>query len=572
MDALFRQLADDCCTPSSTTQDVAVGLADRLEGLHLSPAAAQVVTRARHHADSPEPAATAAGCSHAAAHLPTAAQQQQQYRLFTFDLETTGLSQEYDAIIEMAAVDVVSGSSWSSLVRPAPYKKSAQRAFDAHGITDAELRQPGVPQLPSAWAGLLAFMARYTPPGAQPVLAAHNGFAFDFKMLAACLLRAQQQQQQQQQQGTSTAGSTVVEHFLGAAPAVCHRALADAQQLALMLPLLLRWAASQAGSGLDEALLPRKLASFGDAAAAKARGAQAAKATSAAAAATAAAAAAAAAEEGNEGPVGSYEAAAAAAAAAAGLAPDVLSGHVITLRGRSVPVLTSAAFVQLAQASGSSSSSSSSSSSAASLRLGAAVAGKADSFFQDVLLGPQGLPVVLLLEGLQVSKELRLRNSSIDEKAASTSAAAAAATLLLKGASRAQQQHVRQLAAAVDSLTALLHRGQTQQQQQQQEQQQQQQQQRLFTCLSGASLQVRLPCSKPGPVILQQQHGGSSSSSSSMPAVLPVPSPQSQAAEAALQQLLPAGCAVSVLLCPCSVWANSKCVGVTLNCLQVLKL
>lgn len=86
----------------------------------------------RHHADSPEPAATAAGCSHAA-HLPTAAQQQQQCRLFTFDLETTGLSQEYDAIIEMAAVDVVSGSSWSSLVRPAPYKKSAQRAFDAHG-------------------------------------------------------------------------------------------------------------------------------------------------------------------------------------------------------------------------------------------------------------------------------------------------------------------------------------------------------------------------------------------------------------------------------------------------------
>jgi hypothetical protein len=32
------------------------------------------------------------------------------------------------------------------------------------------------------------------------VLVAHNGFTFDFKMLAACLLRAQQQQQQQQQQ------------------------------------------------------------------------------------------------------------------------------------------------------------------------------------------------------------------------------------------------------------------------------------------------------------------------------------------------------------------------------------
>jgi hypothetical protein len=43
------------------------------------------------------------------------------------------------------------------------------------------------------------------------------------------------------------------------------------------------------------------------------------------------------------------------------------------------------------------------------LRLGLPVQGKADaaSWFQDVLLGPQGLPVVLLLEGLQVAKELK---------------------------------------------------------------------------------------------------------------------------------------------------------------------
>jgi hypothetical protein len=60
------------------------------------------------------------------------------------------------------------------------------------------LLQPGVPQLPAAWASLTAFIAQHTPPGAQPVLAAHNGFTFDFKMLAACLLRARMQQQQQQ--------------------------------------------------------------------------------------------------------------------------------------------------------------------------------------------------------------------------------------------------------------------------------------------------------------------------------------------------------------------------------------
>jgi hypothetical protein len=61
------------------------------------------------------------------------------------------------------------------------------------GITEAMLRQPGVPQLPAAWAALLNFLAQHTPHGAQAVLAAHNGFTFDFKMLAACLLRAQQQ-------------------------------------------------------------------------------------------------------------------------------------------------------------------------------------------------------------------------------------------------------------------------------------------------------------------------------------------------------------------------------------------
>jgi hypothetical protein len=61
-------------------------------------------------------------------------------------------------------------------------------------------------------------------------------------------------------------------------------------------------------------------------------------------------------------------------------------------------VLTAAAFIHLAQAS---------SSSSGVLRLGPAVQGKADatSWFQDVLLGPQGLPVVVLLEGLQVAKE-----------------------------------------------------------------------------------------------------------------------------------------------------------------------
>jgi hypothetical protein len=160
---------------------------------------------------------------------------------------------------------------------------------------------------------------------------------------------------------------------------------------------------------------------------------------------------------------------------------------------------------------------------------------------------------------LSAASFCRLRSSNADDKAAA--AAAAAATLLLKGVDREQQQHLRQVAAAIDSLTSLVSRPAPQQQQQQQL--------RLFTCLSGAHLQVRLPCSKPGPVIVQHC---SSSSSVKSPGLVAVPDLQSPGAEAALQQVLPVGCAVSVLLCPCSVWANSKCVGVTLNCLQVLKL
>ncbi|KAF6260341.1 hypothetical protein COO60DRAFT_899570 [Scenedesmus sp. NREL 46B-D3] len=187
------QQADACSNNSFSMDDGAGVLAVRLDQLHLTSAAAQVVTRSRCHTDGE--AAAAFSCSKDTTHTPTAGQQ--QYRLFTFDLEPTGLSQEYDAIIEMAAADVASGSSWTSLVRPALYRKSALRSLDAHGITEAVLLQPGVPHLPAAWAALLWFVADHTPPGAQPVLAAHNGSTFDFRMLSACLLRAQQQQQQQ---------------------------------------------------------------------------------------------------------------------------------------------------------------------------------------------------------------------------------------------------------------------------------------------------------------------------------------------------------------------------------------
>lgn len=73
------------------------------------------------------------------------------------------------------------------------------------GITDDMLRGPGLPTLAPAWQAVLDFVRTHTPAGSRPVLVAHNGFAFDFKMLCSCLMRVQQQQQQQQHSGCAGA-------------------------------------------------------------------------------------------------------------------------------------------------------------------------------------------------------------------------------------------------------------------------------------------------------------------------------------------------------------------------------
>lgn len=61
---------------------------------------------------------------------------------------------------------------------------------------------------------------------------------------------------------TAVCTATIREHFLGAPPAVVHRALADSQELAALLPHLLQWAAVNSDQGLDEKLLPRSFARF----------------------------------------------------------------------------------------------------------------------------------------------------------------------------------------------------------------------------------------------------------------------------------------------------------------------
>eukprot|EP00879_Flechtneria_rotunda_P028862 GHRR01031094.1.p1 GENE.GHRR01031094.1~~GHRR01031094.1.p1 ORF type:complete len:140 (+),score=67.80 GHRR01031094.1:430-849(+) len=73
------------------------------------------------------------------------------------------------------------------------------------------LGQPGIPSLPEAWQAMKHFVDSHTPKSAKPIIVAHNGYTFDFKMLAsnlasmaqeqqAAVQHAQLQQQEQQQQ------------------------------------------------------------------------------------------------------------------------------------------------------------------------------------------------------------------------------------------------------------------------------------------------------------------------------------------------------------------------------------
>lgn len=150
-----------------------------------------------------------------------------------------------------------------------------------------------------------------------------------------------------------------------------------------------------------------------------------------------------------------------------------------------------------------------------------------------------------------------------------------AATLLLKGAGRQQQQLARQVAEAVDSIAARHSSLGTMQQQQLGGGAPQH---CVYSCLSGAHIQVRLPCSKVPPALdtVVMQHSSSSTAHGAcharVPTILPSPSLQSAGVAAELQGLLPVGSKVSVLVWPSCVWSNAVYVGVTLNCLQVLRL
>lgn len=101
-------------------------------------------------------------------------------RYVAFDLETTGLSQGDDAIVEIAAVRVVNGEvtdEYQQLVDPR--KPMPAEAQEINHITDDMLK--GKPTIYEALPSFLSFIG-------DDVLAAHNA-RFDAKFLAqACMI------------------------------------------------------------------------------------------------------------------------------------------------------------------------------------------------------------------------------------------------------------------------------------------------------------------------------------------------------------------------------------------------
>ena len=85
-------------------------------------------------------------------------------------------------------VDVASDSSWESLVCCRPLR-IASAATAIHRIQDAEMDD--APSLAAAMHAMVAFVDAHTPPGHQPLLLAHNGETFDFRVLRSNLAALQ---------------------------------------------------------------------------------------------------------------------------------------------------------------------------------------------------------------------------------------------------------------------------------------------------------------------------------------------------------------------------------------------
>jgi len=132
--------------------------------------------------------------------------------VFMLDLETTGVDIVNDRVVEIAAVrahrDVcMKGESFSTTVcvDPLTLEIRNQEASKVHGITDEEIKQG--PTFKGAWMRFVKWVDDVANSAIKDedsddemreptfledpiiVLAAHNGFRFDFPLLLCELLR-----------------------------------------------------------------------------------------------------------------------------------------------------------------------------------------------------------------------------------------------------------------------------------------------------------------------------------------------------------------------------------------------
>ncbi len=107
-----------------------------------------------------------------------------------FDFETTGFFGPKGAPhpVELAALGLVTGRSFATLIRPPAGARMTPQAAEKTGITDEVLAAAGLPEFPEVYARLLRFMeeeAAAAGAGALPALIGHNIKKFDVPILLA---------------------------------------------------------------------------------------------------------------------------------------------------------------------------------------------------------------------------------------------------------------------------------------------------------------------------------------------------------------------------------------------------
>ncbi|MED6112283.1 hypothetical protein PIB30_060260 [Stylosanthes scabra] len=107
--------------------------------------------------------------------------------VMVFDIETTGLSREYERIIEIALRDLSGGenSTFQTLVNPQRYVPNSH----IHRINTQMVNRPEVPRMDELIPILLQFIRSRQKPGGYVLFVAHNARCFDVPFIRSELRR-----------------------------------------------------------------------------------------------------------------------------------------------------------------------------------------------------------------------------------------------------------------------------------------------------------------------------------------------------------------------------------------------